>query len=158
MNNFFSKKIMTVSLATLLVFNISNVKAVDIITAPFVAPKNIFPLTKYTATGITVGFYCAGKALTKDFGLSMSCLTMGMVNLVLLPFAILDQKADTISVNEQDLVDLNYSPAEIEEYKNNLNEIKTILSERTFASAKEASDALNSLELGVVAKEQLRLK
>jgi hypothetical protein len=77
---------------------------------------------------------------------------------LMLPFAILDQKSNSINVNENDLSELNYSAEEISEYKNDILAIQDLSAARKFTSSEEARKALSTLELGVVAKEQLRLK
>jgi hypothetical protein len=74
------------------------------------------------------------------------------------PVRFLDEKVNAIEVNESDLRELAYSDEEIESYKADLNKIMNAFGTKNFSSKLEVQNALNSLDLGVIAREQLRLE
>jgi hypothetical protein len=81
----------------------------------------------------------------------------GMI-LVALPLAILDENTDSITVDENELLDLNYSKEEINQYGVDVRNINNLLTVQEFSSKAEMQQALDSLNLGLTARELLRIK
>ena len=77
-----------------------------------------------------------------------------VIGLLYLPFAILDEKTKEISTNSNDLYELGYSYSEIAEYQEDLN----LIALKKFSSVVEAKQEISKMDLGIIAREQLRIK
>jgi hypothetical protein len=91
-------------------------------------------------------------------GDSMETTISQLISVVLIPFALLDESTNQISVNSSDLKDLAYSDAEISQYQNDLQKLSSASTDQKISSKEDLENLINSLDLGIVAKEQLRIK
>lgn len=145
------KSFLALSLAAVLALSASpKVMAIDVVA--FVPTF----ITKVTGNGGT--YFKFTQQMSKDISDNPSPVGVLVQTFLFLPFAILDDAANSMTINESELADLNYSAAEIAEYKNDLTKLNNLVTNGQFASRNEAVLALQSLELGTIAKEQLRLK
>jgi hypothetical protein len=74
------------------------------------------------------------------------------------PFAILNEESGSVEASVSDLVDLSYTAEEIAQYESDLAKISGLVSSSTFSSQEQAAEAISALDLGIVAKEQMRIK
>jgi hypothetical protein len=81
-----------------------------------------------------------------------------LLDLIIFPFVILDEKSNELSVSAQELEALSYSSEEISQYQSDLGRISELASSAEFSSVEEIKAAVSLLELGIVAKEQMRIK
>jgi hypothetical protein len=127
-----------------------NAMAIDVV---MLVPKLINTMTG----GPTGGQYYF--SYTSDAGRNVRGAPLNAIyRILLVPFAILDQETQTLTVNAADLSQLDYSLQEIAEYSNDLDKLSKLTATTSFSSKEEVKNALDSLELGTIAKEQLRLK
>ncbi len=78
-----------------------------------------------------------------------------VINIV---FGIVGENGEAVQVDEKILADLGYSAKEIEEFKNkDIPNLKEFSENNSFQSMEELVQALNKLNLGKVAQEQIRI-
>jgi hypothetical protein len=145
------KAVSTLALVSTLMGVAGNAMAIDMV---LIVPQAIVAMTgrmnfapfSYTASAVNEATAGYRSGLNNIIGVMM------------LPFAILDEKTNEISVNASDLKDLAYSDSEIAQYQNDLNKLSTLSVEQKVSTKADLENVLSSLDLGIVAKEQLRIK
>lgn len=78
-----------------------------------------------------------------------------VINIV---FGIVSENGEAVQVDEKTLSDLGYSEIEISEFKNkDIPKLKELSEKNSFQSMEELIQAINSLNLGKIAQEQVRI-
>lgn len=78
-----------------------------------------------------------------------------VINIV---FGIVGENGEAVQVDEKTLSDLGYSEIEISEFKSkDIPKLKELSEKNSFQSMEELIQAINSLNLGKIAQEQVRI-
>jgi hypothetical protein len=143
------KVIVTLALATLMGVS-SNAKALDVILSPFYVAALV--TNNHPGAPMTVRYLGDGiSTLADQAGWGFS---LGLAVFVL-PFTILNEESNSLSIDVEELAKMNYSASEISEYKTDLEKINGLSGK--FTTEEDALAAFKSLDLGVIAREQIRL-
>jgi hypothetical protein len=139
--------LVTLTLASMF---IGNAMAVDAII--------FLPNVIANATGSRVTFFEYSKSSARSISSGYNPIESFVEAVLWFPLAILDEESNALSVNAAELEQMNYTTEEISEYKSDLTKIQQLTSNQSFSSQTEAVEAIHSLDLGIVAQEQMRLK
>jgi hypothetical protein len=151
MNFSFNKTLSTLVIGATLLGSVSNAMALDSV---LFIPKYVnnrgeqFEFTDNAARGLS-------NAMSSS---PIEGVLLTAINVVLLPFAILSADSSSVSVNQTDLQALGYTSEEISAYEADVTKLQGLFGSNSFSSKEEVLGSLESLNLGVVASEQLKIK